>query len=219
MEMKLDLDALTKSADNFESTSTRGGKYSAIYNELDTAFDIIYKLRFTQKAVWKEILKLLQLHGMGELKEHNLTGWWNSKRTKAKVEKRLAEEKRQAEVKERTKAKPLGIDIAKKPEPAPAVEPPPQVEPEVESNSALELGIPLEWKTFVSMMKDDHEISVGEVREALENLGMIYSEGRTTYFTRSNPYFSGVTDWQEPINFAKLSVGSKLVDVVKEHIG
>jgi|GEM_PF-3940151 len=83
--MNLDLGKLETLAEDAD-LSRCTGKYSAVYEELDKAWEVLADLLLVKKATQKTVVKLLQEAGMKELKLHNFNGWWSRSATKVKRE-------------------------------------------------------------------------------------------------------------------------------------
>lgn len=216
--MNLDLQAFKKNSESLKM-SRQGGKFSAIYQELDKGFDEIMAVK-EKGATQVQLLDLLKKSGMPTIEKHNLNGWWNSAPTKARREdyekgKELAKKqqaKREADAraqednvlkgKERAKKVPIAVAthlVKEKTEKKPAV-------------VGADLGTRMTWAEFTAHCKTTFDADLTEIREAMVGRGMIGTD--STIFVRSNPYFPDVEDWSKRIVWKDMIVLSDLSNLL-----
>jgi hypothetical protein len=175
--MKLDLDKFTDLADEVEEGEARGGKYSAIYAELDKAYETIAELIIGKKITHKRVIELLKQSGMTELKEHNFSGWWTRKQTKAKREKT---EQQYAEAKaKKEQQKPVASvsDIRERSSAARAsVKGLKAIDPQKVARVDDDIQIP--WTNFVTRMKQNHQIGSDVISAVLQESGVLEHKDR-----------------------------------------
>lgn len=209
--MQLDLDKFTELADEVEEHES--GTRSEIYQQLDKAYETIAELIIGKKVKHKKVIQLLQQSGMGELKEHNFSGWWQSKRIKAKREET---QKQYAEAAARKEGKSLAsvdnIQAASQARRA-SVKKVPEINVTLLKKKDLDVLIP--WSVFVRRMKQNHMISSDVISTILVQTGVLDKVDKTYKLRQRCPALFNNINPGRTLNFTDIEVwGSTLESLI-----
>jgi len=153
---------------------------------------------------FKDLATVLQANGMPDVTTQQVNSYWNSANTRVRVEK-LNKDFEGAREKQQRLAVQAEQQLKLKGSDTP--------------NSSIanmvvkepgDLGMVVPWSSFVDTCKAEHQVSLSDIRLALEGQGLVVAGGNK--FTRKNPYFDGVKDWSASVKWKNVSVRMGLAD-------
>jgi len=173
------------------------------YEAMDTALPALVSMR-RKGAKFKDLTAVLQANGMPAVTKQQVTSYWNAKATQIRIEK-LNKEFEAAKVKQQRLAVEAEQLQKLKGSDTPRSSLASAVVPEPDS-----LGILVPWSSFVDACKTQHQVSLSDIRLALEDCGMLVAGGGN--FSGKNPYFEGIKDWSASIRWKTVSVRMGLTE-------
>lgn len=209
--MQLDLDKFTELAEEVEEHDS--GTRSEIYQQLDKAYETIAELIIGKKVKHKKVIQLLQQSGMEELKEHNFSGWWQSKRIKAKREETQRQYEEAAARKEaKQPASVENIQAASQARRA-SLSSVPRVDATRVVKKDKDVLVP--WSVFVRRMKQNHMVGSDVISAVLVQTGVLDKVDKTYRLVQRCPALFNNVNPSKTLNFTDIEVwGNTLEEFV-----